>query len=287
MSKNCCRSEITIRGGGSRRPISLETKTMKFLHVSDLHMVGGNALLYGLNPQERLRACVAHINRHHSDAECVVITGDLTQTGSPEAYALVKSVLADLAMPFHLMVGNHDDRDNFKSAFPDTPIDSEGFIQFTLDTSVGRFICIDTLERGQPHGTFCDRRRAWLKAQLGAAKGLPVYLFMHHPPFKVGLRRMDEIRLFDSEAFSDLVVGRPNIKHLFFGHLHRPLSGSWQGIPFSNVPGTNHQVELNFVKEGLVPGSHEPPAYGVVFAEPDFTLVHLHNFIDQTATFDL
>ena len=25
---------------------------MKFLHVSDLHMVGGNALLYGLNPQE-------------------------------------------------------------------------------------------------------------------------------------------------------------------------------------------------------------------------------------------
>jgi 3',5'-cyclic-AMP phosphodiesterase len=267
--------------------IQRETKNMKFLHVSDLHMVGGNELLYGLDPQERLRACVAHINRHHSDAECVVVTGDLTQTGSSAAYALVKSILADLSMPFYLMVGNHDDRDNFKAAFPDASVDSDGFVQFILDTGIGRFICIDTLEPGQPYGTLCDRRRIWLGAQLAAAGERPVYLFMHHPPFEVGLRRMDEIRLVDSEEFSELVVGRPNVKHLFFGHLHRPLSGSWRGIPFSNVLGTNHQVELNFVKAGRVPGSHEPPAYGVVFAEHDFTLVHLHNFLDQTANFDL
>jgi len=73
---------------------------------------------------------------------------------------------------------------------------------------------------------------------------------------------MDEIRLIDSEPFADLVVGRPNIKHLFFGHLHRPLSGSWRGIPFSNVLGTNHQVELSFTKVGLVPvaTSHRPTA---------------------------
>ena len=260
---------------------------MKFLHVSDLHMVAANAVLYGLNPQERLRACVAHINRYHADAECAVITGDLTQAGDPQAYALVKSILSDLSMPFHLMIGNHDDRDNFKAAFPDALTDPNGFIQFTLTTDIGLFVCLDTHEPGQPHGTLCSRRLAWLEAQLAAADGRPVYLFIHHPPFKVGLRRMDEIRLLDSEAFADIVVGRPNIKHLFFGHLHRPLSGAWRGIPFSNVLGTNHQVELDFVKEGKVPGSHEPPAYGVVFAETDFTLVHLHNFLDQTATFNL
>src|SRR4051794_18682928 len=260
---------------------------MKFLHISDLHMVPDNALLYGLNPQERFRACVAHINLHHSDAKCAIITGDLTQNGHPEAYALVKMILSDLAMPYHLMVGNHDDRNNFKAAFPDAPLDSNGFVQFTLDTESGRFICVDTLEPGKPHGTFCNLRRSWLGAQLAAAGDRPVYLFMHHPPFEVGLRRMDEIRLIDSEQFADLVVGRPNIKHLFFGHLHRPLSGSWRGIPFSNVLGTNHQVELSFTKAGLVPGSHEPPAYGVVLVKHDVTLVHLHNFLDQTATFKL
>ncbi len=122
---------------------------MKFLHISDLHMVPGNALLYGLNPQERLRACVAHVNLHHADAKCAVITGDLTQNGHPEGYALVKSILSELAMPYHLMVGNHDDRNNFKAAFPDAPLDSNGFVQFALDTEAGRFICIDTLEPGR------------------------------------------------------------------------------------------------------------------------------------------
>ena len=260
---------------------------MKFLQISDLHLMGGNALLYGLNPQDRLRACVSHINLHHADADFAVFTGDLTQTGTLEAYAALKSILSELSIPFHLMVGNHDDRENFKVAFPKAPADPNGFIQFTLDTAAGYFICLDTLEPGQPHGTFCTARREWLEQQLSIAKNRSVYLFMHHPPFQVGLRRMDDIRLIDSAAFTDLVVGRSNIKHLFFGHLHRSLSGSWHGIPFSNVPGTNHQMELNFVKTGVVPGSHEPPAYAVVFPKPELTLVHLHNFLDQTATFNL
>ena len=260
---------------------------MKFLHVTDTHLVAGNKLLYGLNPQERLRACVDHINRQHADAEFAVVTGDLTQSGDPAAYELVRAILAQLKMPFHLMIGNHDDRSNFKAAFPDAPVDDNGFIQFSFDTSAGRFICLDTNEPGEPHGSFCTLRRNWLETQLAAAADKSVYLFMHHPPFTVGLRRMDEIMLLDSAAFTEIVAGRPNIKHLFFGHLHRPLSGSWRGIPFSNVLGTNHQVALDFEMEGIVPGSQEPPAYGVVFAKPELTLVHLCNFLDQTATFNL
>jgi hypothetical protein len=53
------------------------------------------------------------------------------------------------------------------------------------------------------------------------------------------------------------------------------------------LPGTNHQVALDFVVEDEVPGSHEPPAYAVVFAYADSTLVHLRNFADRTATFNL
>ena len=117
--------------------ISSGINTMKFLHISDLHMVPGNALLYGLNPQERLRACVAHINLHHPDAKCAIVTGDLTQNGHPDAYKLVKLILSELTMPCHLMVGNHDDRNNFRAAFRDAPLDPNGFVQFTLETKAG------------------------------------------------------------------------------------------------------------------------------------------------------
>jgi hypothetical protein len=86
---------------------------------------------------------------------------------------------------------------------------------------------------------------------------------------------------------AEVLLEHGNVCHIFFGHLHRSLSGSWRGIPFSNLPGTNHQVALDFVVEDEVPGSHEPPAYAVIFAYADSTLVHLRNFTDRTATFNL
>ena len=34
-----------------------------------------------------------------------------------------------------------------------------------------------------------------------------------------------------------------------------------------------------------VPGSHEPPAYGVCLLERDQMIVHMHDFLDRTNTF--
>src|SRR5256885_8190549 len=38
-------------------------------------------------------------------------------------------------------------------------------------------------------------------------------------------------------------------RSLSFGHIHRPISGSWRGIPFSTLRGTNHQVALHLRSE--------------------------------------
>jgi hypothetical protein len=77
------------------------------------------------------------------------------------------------------------------------------------------------------------------------------------------------------------------VQHLFFGHVHRPISGSWQGIPFSSLRATNHQVALDLHGSRAVPGSFEPPAYAVVLVDRHLTLVHNHDFLDASARFDL
>lgn len=258
---------------------------MKFLQISDVHMVPEGETLYGLDPAERLAACIDDINLHHEDAEFAIITGDLAHTGDPRAYRRLRDLLGALKVPHHLLIGNHDDRARFRATFPDHPVDPNGFVQFRHDASFGRILALDTNVPGAHHGSLCEHRRAWLSAELDAAGDRPVYLFMHHPPLHVGLRKMDTISLRESSEMAEIVRGRANVRHLFFGHLHRSLSGSWNGLPFSNLPGTSHQVELDFVIEDAVPGSHEPPAYAVVFARPDATLVHLRNFLDRTNTF--
>jgi Icc protein len=260
---------------------------MKFIHVTDTHLVEPGARLYELDPLERLAQCIADINRNHADAEFAIVTGDLAHAGKLPAYRALKAAFSKLRLKTHFMLGNHDDRRNYLAVFPESPLDANGFVQFSFDTAIGRFVCLDTNEPDVPWGILCDARLAWLKTELSRAGEMPVYLFMHHPPFAVGLRRMDEVALQQPERFAAALAGRRNIRHLFFGHLHRPIGGSWRGIPITTMRATSHQVALDFVIEGVVPGSHEPPAYAVVLADSDQTVVHFHDFLDKTNTFML
>lgn len=260
---------------------------MKFIHITDTHLVEPGRLLYELDPSERLAQCIEDINRFHADAEFAIVTGDLAHAGQLPAYRALKAAFSKLRLKAHFLLGNHDSRKGFFEVFPESPRDANGFVQFTLDTSIGRFICLDTNEPDVPWGLLCDQRLAWLRAELDRAGDGPVYLFMHHPPFAVGIKRMDEISLQQPEKFAAVVAGRRNIRHLFFGHLHRPIGGSWKGIPYTTMRATSHQVALDFAMEGVVPGSHEPPAYAVVMADADLTVVHFHDFLDRTNTFVL
>ena len=102
---------------------------------------------------------------------------------------------------------------------------------------------------------------------------------MHHPPFEIRIPSLDRIRLTRPEKLAGVLAGRRSIRHLFFGHVHRPVSGTWRGIPFSALPATVHQVPLDFETYEPVPYSLDPPAYAVIFLEPEQTLVHLHEYL--------
>jgi len=267
---------------------------LRFIHLTDTHLVAPGETLYGLDPLARLEAAVAAINAAHAGpgparAAFVVVTGDLAHWGDPDAYAALAAALDRLALPVHLMIGNHDDRARFRAAFPDTPVDPDGFIQSIVVTDEARLILLDTTVPGEPHGFLCDRRLGWLADRLGESAG-PVILALHHPPVRTGLKRMDSIALDAPDALWEVVAPhRERIRHMLFGHVHRPISGTWRGIPFSTIRGTAHQVAFDLVRgpEERVPGSHEPPAYGLLRVEAEAVVAHAHDFLDATATFTL
>ena len=266
---------------------------LSFLHVTDLHVTPeGAPLLYGLDPGLRLQHAVADMAARHgpgsaAPVEFLVVTGDLTHHGEPLAYARLGGILDALPFPVHLLIGNHDDRAAFVAAFPGTPRDAAGFIQQALATPAGLFLMLDTNEPGTHAGRLCAVRLEWLAAQL-AEGDADVLLFLHHPPFRVGIAEMDRIPLLDAAAlWAVLAPHAPRIRHIFHGHLHRPLSGSWHGIPFSSLRGTAHQVALDLSEQTTVPGSQEPPAYALVRVSDEGVVVHTHDFLDETNIFDL
>lgn len=121
---------------------------MKFVQITDTHIVPPGLLLWGLDPRERLEACIADINAHHGDAELCVITGDLVHKGEAGAYEVLRECLSALRLPYYLMIGNHDDREAFRHAFPNMECDKHGFVQNVVETRAGRFILCDTHEPG-------------------------------------------------------------------------------------------------------------------------------------------
>ncbi len=261
---------------------------LEFIHLTDTHLVDPGHALYGTDPSWRLARAIEAIEAHHADASFVVVTGDLAHWGQPAAYGALADALGRLGMPVHLAIGNHDDRVAFRRAFPGTPVTAEGFVQYAFDAGGLRHIVLDTHEPGVSWGGFCEARAVWLADELARSAPRPVHLYIHHPPCAVGIPAMDRIALRDPRHLRAAVLAhRSRIRHLFFGHLHRPIAGSWMGIPLSSVRGTNHQVVLCLEDTPQARGCHEPPQFAVVRADDESTIVHLHDFGDASARFDL
>jgi 3',5'-cyclic AMP phosphodiesterase CpdA len=261
---------------------SMAAATMKLVHLSDLHLTAPGTLLYGSDPAERLARALTLIRRDHADATLCLLTGDLANAGHADAYAELARQLVDFPVPCHLIPGNHDDRAAMCAAFPTLLSDSDGFLQQSLSTPVGRFLLLDTLNVGRASGRYDEARAGWLRAQLESAREQPVFIAMHHPPFAVGIPSMDRYALRNTTLFEAALAGHESrIRHLFIGHLHRPIAGSWRGIPISGISSPNHQVALDLVScapSGDVPGCPGHPGFGVVLIDAERVIVH-HQFL--------
>lgn len=252
---------------------------MKFIVLSDLHLIAGNGLLHGNAPSERLDLCLDDIQSWHADAAFCVISGDLADAGEPEAYAYLKARLARFPLPVFLMIGNHDDPRAFRAVFPESPRD---FVQHSHEADGQIFLFLDTvMDREDAHeGVLCDDRLAWLTSRLAQAGDKPVHIFMHHPPFDIGIAYVDNIKLQNGAEFARVLTSAANIRQVYFGHVHRMTSVHWNGIPFVSVPSLNHQVPL--VPESVSGEySNEPPAYAVVRTEGTQTTVQFDAFLHR------
>lgn len=229
----------------------------------------------GLDPAARLSAVVQSINERHGDADLCVITGDLADDGDRTSYELLKAILAPLAMPCRLQLGNHDRRAPFRAVFLDTPVDDAGFVQSTIDVpEMGRLIFSDTLVEGGSQGHLCADRLSWLERSLAQASDVPALVFMHHPPLAMGIRHFEGMALEEPDPFFKLLRGHPaGVRHIFFGHVHLAVSGSWGGIPYSAHPGSCHHMILDLPNPDAT-FALARPNYAVVLIERDTITVH-------------
>ncbi|PKR54886.1 phosphodiesterase [Thalassospira marina] len=254
---------------------------MKIIHLSDCHFIDptpkGAAATSKAHPQHTLQNVIADINKWQSDAELCIISGDLTHDGTALQYGLFASTINALPMPVHVIPGNHDARAALLAGLPATGCDENGFINYAFTHKGIRFVFLDTLIEGEDAGVLCEKRLAWLTRELATSQNLPVLIFMHHPPVAVGLPFMDSINLQNAAEFGDVISMHGNVKHIFFGHLHRPCHGIWRNIPWTCGPSSYTGQPL-----AMQPGTGLPdkawlePGYGIALINENDASVCYH-----------
>ncbi|MCT9000604.1 phosphodiesterase [Chelativorans intermedius] len=236
----------------------------KLIWLTDLHLVEPDREWpAGVDPLRRLRACFEEIEAQHADADRIVISGDLIQIRSPGAYRILRDELEATRTPYRLLAGNHDDREALLSVFPEAG-QHDGFIQYAEAVGDARILYVDTVAQdGKHHGELCPARIRWIAEQIELAGDKPLLVFLHHPPFDIGVPALDRLRLLDADVLAALLQKRRGPTHLFCGHVHRNASGLWAGHPFATLKSPHVQFDLD-MKRNKLERSGEPPGYGVV-----------------------
>ncbi len=236
---------------------------MLIAQITDIHL-GSIATIGGeeVDPRKALDRAVTHLNTLDPRPDVVLVTGDMTNKATPEEYAELRAGLSPLEPPYFLIPGNHDDRPGLRAAFPDHAelCDNPDFIQYTVEDYPLRLIALDTIVPGKSGGDLCPARLAWLDQRLAEAPDRPTVIFMHHPPFAVGMPGFDAIGCDNGAALGRILDGYDHVEAVLCGHVHRAISLLWHGTVVHVTPSTTYQYPLDMTGERISGPALEPAA---------------------------
>lgn len=232
----------------------------RILQITDTHLVAAPGLLGGvLDPRTALERTVADIAASLPKLEPVdalVVTGDLSDDGSAQSYALLREGLEPLGLPVLPVPGNHDARENMRSAFADLDLfASSGRLNWVRDIGGLHVVGIDTMVDNSGSGTIDEETARFLDAAL--AWDGPVLLAMHHPPFISGISFMDAIGLPNAERLAGALQRSPAEIRIVCGHVHMMAAGSVGGRIAIACPSVCSSFDVDFRPDapvGFFPG---------------------------------
>jgi len=218
------------------------------VHLSDTHLVAGGGSLYDrVDSEAHLRELFAELEASGARPEALIFTGDLADHGDPEAYAALRAIVepaaARLGAQVIWVMGNHDDRGNFREGLLGqhpltTPIDR------VYDVNGLRIIAIDSSVPGHHHGLVTDAQLDWLAEELASPAPHGTIIAMHHPPVPSVQDLAILVELRNQDALAEVIRGS-DVRSIIAGHLHYSTTSTFAGVPVSVASATCYTQDLN------------------------------------------
>ncbi|WP_031524823.1 metallophosphoesterase family protein [Streptomyces sp. NRRL F-5123] len=257
---------------------------MRILHLSDTHLDRHAAPdADGADGTAALRLLLAELG-HLDGIGAVVVTGDVADDGSREAYGRTHELLSAYAGPRGARVlyatGNHDDRAAFADvlgsghAEPDAVYDGPAGERAAASTVQGyRLVTLDSLVPGKGYGHLSAGQLDWLRGLLAAPAPHGTVLAFHHPP--LALPSVEVQRVFGLRNAAELAtaIDGTDVGLVLCGHFHLQLTGRLGQATVWVTPGVVTRIDLT-APPGTERAVHGPSATLVDLAAPYGPLLH-------------
>lgn len=186
-----------------------------------------------------------------------MITGDLVQDDSAEAYERFRELMLPLKMRMHCVPGNHDVRRLMRQICCVPPFSYCAYEEIGDWLLVGLDSCVS----GDAGGFLATQELDRLTDIIGASIAKHVMVFVHHPPIAMGSAWLDSVGLKNGDEFLRVATSLGRVRLAVFGHVHQAYDRVHGGVRVIATPSTCRQ---------FMPGSDEfavddrPPAYRLI-----------------------
>jgi 3',5'-cyclic-AMP phosphodiesterase len=208
--------------------------------LSDLHI---GADLPGND--ERFSLAINEVNGMTRQPDLVLLTGDLTSSGSELEWTELLRRLEPLKAPWLGIPGNHDRSISQLAGHRSVQC---GPVHVVLIDSSG--------------AVFEDVDASWMNDVL-TSNGSPTVIAIHHPPFETGIWWMDCIGLSGADLFEEVVRSHHQVQLVVCGHLHRPINTTWGGCSVWVGPSTSETIAVDLAPHHEPAHSAEPPSFSL------------------------
>ncbi len=262
---------------------------LTLVHLSDTHLTSAGVRYNAvIDADEALASVVAEIRRGLSNGhriDAVVASGDLTDTGDPDAYRRLREALAPLGLPLVYATGNHDVRTVFHRELLgiDQP---EQQVQTVLLADRLRIVVLDSTIAAAGNGRLEPVTLTTLAEILATPAPDGTVVVLHHAPIPppTPLLTYFALERASRNALAAAITGT-DVRLVLAGHHHLAQSGVLGGVPVA-VAGsaairtdplgprgherTTRSRSFNLVR--LFPGTHTVSVIPVDGAEQVFDL---------------
>ncbi len=195
----------------------------------------------GIKSAEKLAESCTQILAVKPRPAGLIIAGDCAHShGLAGDYAVLKEELtpiADAEVPVYMSMGNHDNRERFWKAFPQSRarsaqsgLEKHAFVVEGLHADW--FVLDSNVKTDFVPGGMGKPQLAWLASELDKRPDKPALLVAHHYPSVT----KDDNGLQDFDALWSVIGRRSRVKAYLFGHSHQWVLKQREGVHFINLP---------------------------------------------------